>query len=93
MELKLWQLLVMVPVLAVAGVLAVWAFRTSPRRALLGGAAALVAISGFLLYTLVLDEPSLGHDLNSRLDEVGLIGVPAVLGVGLGVFAVRGRRA
>jgi hypothetical protein len=84
MVFQYWHLVAVV----VLGVLVVWGFRVARHRAMLGLAATLVAISGFLLYTLVLDEPNLDHDLNSRLDELALIGIPAVVGVGLGLLAV-----
>jgi hypothetical protein len=68
--------------------LVVWGLRVSRRRTLLGLAATLLALSGFALYTLVLDEPYLEHDLNSRLEDVAFIGVPAVVAVGI-VLAVK----
>lgn len=92
MVFQYWHLVVVVALVA----LVVGAFRVSRQRTLLGLAAALVAISGFLLYTLVLEEQHLEHDLNSWLEVLALIGIPAVLGVGLGMLAIkrtRGRRA
>ena len=85
MVFQYWHLVVVV----VLGALVGWSFRVSRQRALLGLAATLVALSGFLLYTLILDEPYLEHDLNSRLDALALIGIPAILGVGLGLLAVK----
>lgn len=89
MEFQYWYLVVAVALVA----LVMWGFRVSRQRTLLGVAAALLAISGFLLYTLVLDEPSLEHDLDSRLDAWALIGIPAVLGVSLGVLAIKRTRS
>ncbi|GLW27877.1 hypothetical protein [Actinoplanes regularis] len=79
MVFQYWHLLVAVVLTA----LVVWGLLVSRRRTLIGLAAALVALGGFALYTLVLDEPSLEHDLNSRLEDLAFIGVPAVLGIGI----------
>ncbi|MDI6102097.1 hypothetical protein QLQ12_26110 [Actinoplanes sp. NEAU-A12] len=85
MEFQIWQ-----PVVLVAlGALIVWGLLVSRRRTLLGLAIALVTISGFLLYTLVLEEAHLEQDLNAQLDVVALVGIPAILGVVSGVFALR----
>jgi hypothetical protein len=91
MVFEYWHLAVAV----VLAALVVWGLRASGRRTLLGLAAALLALSGFALYTLVLDEPSLGHDLNSRLEDLAFIGIPAVVAVGivLAVMRAGGRRA
>jgi hypothetical protein len=32
---------------------------------------------------VVVDEPYLEHDLNSRLEDLAFIGIPAVLGIGI----------
>ncbi|GIE86178.1 hypothetical protein [Actinoplanes regularis] len=79
MVFQYWHLLVAVVLTA----LVVWGLLVSRRRTLIGLAAALVALGGFALYTLVLDEPFLEHDLNSRLEDLAFIGVPAVLGIGI----------
>jgi hypothetical protein len=78
----------LVVVAVVLAALLVWGLLVSRRRTLLGLAAALVALSGFALYTLVLDEPYLENDLNGRLDDLAFIGIPALLGVGI-LLAVR----
>jgi hypothetical protein len=70
-------------VVVVLAALVMWGLLASRRRTLLGLGAALVALSGFALYTLVLDEPYLEHDLNSRLEDLAFIGIPAVLGIGV----------
>jgi len=89
MVFQYWHLVVAV----VLGALVMWSFRVSRQRTLLGLAATLVIISFFLLYTLILDEPYLERDLDSRLDALGLIGIPAILGVGLGVLVVKRSRS
>ncbi len=83
MELQYWHFAVVVALVA----LVVWGLRASWQTTLVGLAGALLIISSLLFYTLVLDEEYLESDLNSRLDSVALIGIPALLGVGLGVFA------
>ncbi|BEL05941.1 hypothetical protein Q0Z83_041320 [Actinoplanes sichuanensis] len=86
MVLQWWHLAVVVAV----GALIIWGVRVSRQRTLLGVAAALVVLSGFLLYTLVLEEePYLESDLNGQLETVALIGIPAILGVVLFVVALR----
>jgi hypothetical protein len=85
MEFRYWQLVVVV---ALPGVV-VWGLRTARRTALAVLAATLLIISGFQLYTLVLNEPYLEPDANSRLDAVALIGIPALLGAGSAVLALR----
>lgn len=89
MVFQYWHLGVVV---ALGGLLG-WGLRVARRGTLLGLAAALLAVSGFALYTLVLDEPSLAHDLNSRLEDLAFIGVPAVAGAGIVLAVMRaGRR-
>ncbi|RSM48490.1 hypothetical protein DMB66_46255 [Actinoplanes sp. ATCC 53533] len=85
MEFQYWQ----PAVLVVLGALVVWGLVVSRRKTLLGLAIALVTISGFLLYTLVLEESYLEQDTNAQLETVALVGIPAVLGVVFGVFSVR----
>lgn len=68
--------------------LVVLAFWRAPRPAAFGLGAALLLLSLFLLNTLILDEPFVEKDLNSNLDAAAMIGVPAVLGVALGVFGL-----
>lgn len=85
MVFQYWHLVIPVALCA----LVVWGLRVTRQATLLGVAVTLLAVSGFLLYTLVLDEPNLGHDLNSRIEDVAWIGVPAVLGLAFGVFAVK----
>ena len=79
MVFQYWHLAVVVAVAA----LVVWGLKVSRRRTLLGLGTTLLALSGFALYTLVLDEPNLGHDLNSRLEDLAFIGIPAVIGITL----------
>lgn len=81
MAFQWWQLAVVVAV----GALAVWGLRVARRPALLTLAAALAMVSGFLLYTLVLDEPYVEHDLG----DVAFVVLPAVLAAGLGSLAFR----
>ncbi len=84
MVFQYWHLAV---VAAFAALVVVgWRARRQPTLVIL--AALSLAVSGFLLWTLVLEEP-FESDLNAKLDSVALIGVPAVLGVGLGVLAWR----
>ncbi|MBL7259287.1 hypothetical protein [Paractinoplanes lichenicola] len=52
----------------------------------------LIVVSGWLAYTLILEETHLEPDANSRLDSALLIGIPALLGVGLAIVALRRRR-
>jgi hypothetical protein len=87
-ELRYWHLAVVVALTA----LIVWGVRVARRTTVVVSAAILMVLSGWLFYTLVVDEAYLESDLNSRLDVVGLIGVPAALGVGLIVLAVRRTR-
>lgn len=91
MVFQYWHLVVVV----VLAALVVWGLLVSRRRTLLGLAVALLAFSGFALYTLVLDEQYLDHDVNSRLEDTAFIGVPAVIAIGimLAVKRVGGRRA
>lgn len=89
MVFQYWHLVVVVAL----GALVMWGFRVSPQRTLIGLAATLVAASGLLLYTLVLDEPYLESDLDSRLDALALIGIPAILGISLGVLVVKRARS
>ncbi|WP_328474975.1 hypothetical protein OHA21_16835 [Actinoplanes sp. NBC_00393] len=85
MEFQYWQLAVVVALV----VLVVWGLRAARRTTLAVLAATLLIISGFLLYTLVLNEPYLEQDANSRLDAVALIGIPALLGAGAATLALR----
>ncbi len=66
----------------------VLAFRASPRAASVGFGALLLVVSGFLLWTLVLEEPFIAEDVNAQWDAAAMIGIPAVLGVGLGAFGL-----
>jgi uncharacterized membrane protein YedE/YeeE len=84
-----WQPAVVVGLVALVG----WGLRASRQRTLLGLAIALVIISGFLLYTLVLEEQHLDQDLNGQLQTLAMIGIPAVLGLGLGALAVKRARS
>jgi len=86
MVFQYWYLVIPVAL----GALVVWGFRAARQTTLIALAAGLLAVSGFMLNTLVLDEPNLGHDLNSRIEDVAWIGTPAVLGVVFGVLAVKG---
>jgi hypothetical protein len=79
MVFQYWHLVVAV----VLAALVVWGLLVSRRGTLLGLAGILLAFSGFALYTLVLDEPDLGHDLNSRLEDLAFIGVPAIIGISI----------
>jgi len=85
MVFQYWQLVIPVAL----GALVVWGLRAARQATLLGMGVTLLAVSGFLLYTLVLDEPNLEHDLNSRIEDVAWIGMPAALGVAFGVLAVK----
>jgi integral membrane sensor domain MASE1 len=85
MVLQYWHF----AVLAALCALVLWGLRASRRTTLFGLAAILVIISGWLLYTLVLEESYLEHDM----EDVALIGIPAVLGISLGVLAVKGTRS
>ncbi|MBM2620451.1 hypothetical protein JIG36_33570 [Actinoplanes sp. LDG1-06] len=87
MQLELWYVVIAV---ALAGVV-VWGFRASQWRTLAVLAALLLVVSGWLFFTLVLDETYVESDLNSRLDDVVLIGLPALAGIALGVLAFRRR--
>lgn len=92
MVFQYWHLAIPVAL----GALVVWGLRVARQATLLALAAALLAVSGFLLYTLVLEETNLQHDLNSQVEDAALIGVPAVLGLTFGVIALKrimGRRA
>ncbi|BBH67914.1 hypothetical protein ACTI_45990 [Actinoplanes sp. OR16] len=88
MEFQNWHL----AVVAVFAALIVAGIRLSRQKTLIGLAAALLAVSGFLLYTLVLEEDYASQDLNGRLDDVALIGGPSLLAAGLILLAVRRRR-
>ena len=92
MEFRYWHLAVVVGLV----VLVVWGVRVSRRTTLAALAATLTITSGLLLNTLVLDEAHLAFDVHSRVEDAALIGIPALLGVGLGVLAVKrtgGRQA
>lgn len=84
MVLQYWHF----AVLAAVAALVLWGLRASRRPTLFGLAALLVITSGWLLYTLVLEEPA----INQEIEDVALIGLPAVLGLGLGVLAIKGTR-
>ncbi|SDS61749.1 hypothetical protein [Actinoplanes derwentensis] len=75
-----------IAVALVVVLLVVLAFRKSSWSAAIGLGIALVLLSGFLLNTLILDEPYIEKDLNSNLDSAALIGGSAVIGIALGVF-------
>ncbi|GAA2505801.1 hypothetical protein [Winogradskya humida] len=81
MVFQYWHLGVVAAVAAVV----VWGMLAARRATLIGLAATLVVISGWLLYTLVLDEPYIDHDA----ETVVMIGTPAVVGVVFGLLAVR----
>lgn len=81
-----WHLAVIAALVA----LVVWGFRASRSRTMFGLAVTLLVISGWLLYTLVLEETGLEFDLNSSLDTVAIIAIPAVLGTVLGLLAIKG---
>jgi len=85
MMFQYWHLVIP----AALGALVVWGLRVARQATLLGLAVTLLAVSGFLLHTLVLDEPYLQHDLNSRIADVAWIAAPAVLGMTFGVLAVK----
>ncbi|MEU4690521.1 hypothetical protein [Actinoplanes sp. NPDC023714] len=89
MEFQYWHL----AVVAVLVALIVAGIRLARQKTLIGLAAALLAVSGFLLWTLVLEEDYTNQDLDGRLDDVALIGGPALLAAGLILLAVRRRRA
>ncbi|GLY08483.1 MULTISPECIES: hypothetical protein [Actinoplanes] len=88
MEFQYWYLAVVAAFLG----LIVWGLVAARRKSMFGLAAALIAISGFLLWTLVLEETNIEYDMNSIIDTVAMVGIPAVLGIGLGVFALKSRR-
>jgi hypothetical protein len=81
MVFQYWHLGVVAAVVAVV----VWGMLVARRGTLIGLAVTLVIISGWLLYTLVLDEPYLDHDADTAV----MIGTPAVVGVVFGLLAVR----
>lgn len=89
MEFEMWHLAVLAAVVTLIG----WGLRVSPRPVMAGLAATSLLISGFLLYTLVLEEENIELDLNGKIDTVALIGIPALLGVGLAVLAARRPRS
>ncbi|GIG90352.1 hypothetical protein [Plantactinospora endophytica] len=85
MVIQYWHLVVIVTLVALAG----WGLRVARQRTLLGLAATLLLVSGFLLYTLVIEESA----VENGVDDLALIGIPAVLGVGLGLLAVKHAKA
>lgn len=85
MVLQYWHFAVLAGLVA----LVVWGLRASRRTTLFGLAAFLVITGGWLLYTLVLEEPYLDHGV----EDAALIGVPVVLGIGLGALALKGTRS
>ncbi len=90
MEFHYWHLVVLVVLVALVG----WGFRVARQRMLLASAVFLVAVSGWLLYTLVLEEVHL--DQEGTREALAFVAVPAVAGVGLGalwVKRIRSRRA
>ena len=92
MEFQYWQLVFPIAL----GAVVVWGLRNAREATLLGLAGTLLATSGLLLYTLILDEPYLDPDVNSQVEDLALIGMPAALGVAFGVVGVKrllGRRA
>ncbi|XVV15768.1 hypothetical protein ACQP2X_15910 [Actinoplanes sp. CA-131856] len=76
-----WHLAVLAGMVA----LIVWALRVARRPALAVLAALLVVVSGLLFSTLVLDEEFVEHSPA----DIALIGLPAVLGLGLGALALK----
>ncbi|MGX6603906.1 hypothetical protein ACWKSP_17425 [Micromonosporaceae bacterium Da 78-11] len=88
MVIQYWHLALLVVLTALLG----WGLMVTRRKALLGVAAILLALSGFAYYTLVLDEQYLDRDLNGRLDTLAFIGIPAVIGVGILLAVLRSRR-
>jgi hypothetical protein len=74
-------------------VLVVWGWRKARQATLLVLAVVLLAASGFLLHTLVLDESHLERDLNGRIETAAWIGVPALLGIAFGALAWRRGRS
>lgn len=85
MAFEHWHLAVIVAAFVVLVALVGWGLRVSRRWTLLGLAATLVALSGWLLYTLVLEET----DIKPELEDAALIGIPAILAVSLGLLAVK----
>jgi hypothetical protein len=59
---------------------------------LLWAGAFFLSCSGFLLYTLVLEEDYLGPKVELLKDSAGIIGVPALIGLTLAVIAVKKSR-
>ncbi|WP_250031120.1 hypothetical protein [Paractinoplanes maris] len=55
-------------------------------------AAALLGLSGFLLWTLVLDEPYLEPDLNAKVEQAVAVAVPALAGLVVARAALRRRQ-
>ncbi|ROP28664.1 hypothetical protein [Couchioplanes caeruleus] len=55
----------------------------------LAAAVFFLACSGWLLFTLVLEEVHLSHDLNSILEDAAIIGVPGVAGLALAAIGLR----
>ena len=61
-------------------------------RRLLAVAVALLVLSGFLLYTLVLGEPYLEPDRNAMVENAVAIGVPGLAGLVVAALALRRAR-
>jgi hypothetical protein len=87
MVVELWYLVALVALAGLVG----WGLLVARRRMLAVVAVVLLAFSGFALHTLVLDEPYLDKDLNGRLDDLAIIGIPAVAGIVIGVLLVAKR--
>ncbi|MEV6346776.1 hypothetical protein [Actinoplanes sp. NPDC051851] len=56
---------------------------------LLSWAALLLAVSGLLLYTLVIDEPYLGFDTDAAVETTLAVGIPALSGLAIATLALR----
>ncbi len=66
--------------------------RSSGSRRLLAVAVAFLSLSAFLLYTLVLGEKYLEPDRNAAVEDAVAIATPAVVGLVVGVLALRRAR-
>jgi hypothetical protein len=61
----------------------------SRRIAYFMAAAALLGLSGFFFHTLIVDECCLERDLNGTVEDVALIGAPALAGIILAAVGIR----
>jgi uncharacterized membrane protein YphA (DoxX/SURF4 family) len=89
MVLTPWLLVVLTILVASLLVLFGVGLRLFRRTTLVTTAVALFCLSGFFLYTLILDECCLARDFNSITEDAAIIGVPALAGVVLVAIATK----